>query len=914
MNKRQAKKKKAKVVINGQEYTGDVIEISANVDENIFDNPLDRQYASDLKDLANNVIEIDTLRVQSVENDIDDVIEQGDNLANVMKKVVEYTPTAEVITGGLTIKNITDDTINNIIEDTAENVKTDAEYIKSHPVKYMASQLLNTWKETVNEINEARNDIDNQRETLGEKFANGWAAMTVDAEYLKDSVRAAYCQNLNSATAVYSNAVDKYSEFAKNAKASLNTMHRKMDNLLDKMLDTVTLGAYSKTACYLEKYAYEHADKLEKEVYKFNIKKPISSLLDTVQYKLNTNLLASCEKKYGKAENVDEMKQNIDAYYKNLTDNAFFWGNMDKTIKDAPQYNGEVADVTFLADYKNSPVEATMALLEKGKNFFGKEFNKASANIKEFSNYLDIKADIALQSIKDASQQFEDKFNEVQDNIKQKNSIKDYEKYVYKNTKEYIKSLDDIIDDKTRFTGDRDKALQDKREFLQNKIKSMYLKIDLRKDNINELLADGKKYNVKHLEYYTKQDLKTIDKLYDLLDKDNKSYKKENLQLAIDLEKEYAGSIINISSNIKLGVDIANRSNNLTFEQKHTAYINALIKERDAAYRTANQIESGEIKGTHLGSTENTKTAQFMYDKAQKSANRYADTLDVLIKVTEKTYKAEEKFVDFLDNRKNDLVSAYGTAKKGFADFGKKSVNLFKSAKDYMVKQTKLAYTVSKWNEASIIMNGYKNKVDNLQNQINSYTKCAKRIEQTKDGLIQKESVLQNTQNEISTLVGKLAGTISCKTQITEPSKQLLKAMDILNKSITLNDVTVAKMQLDEIKKAYKTFSETLRGINYEKDIKNNPLLTADELEIAEQIKEKVDNFIIDKSQNIKDLTECDSKLNIISDKINDLSKDRQLNQNRFVQAKEEVEVLKQEAIDLGYKDKADDDSAPIIE
>ena len=354
----------------------DYIEKMATVDENSFKNPLDKQYIGDIKDLANTVIEIeDGLISKNSEKDIDNMLEQGDNLIKII------------------------DQSTNLV-----NV--------NHPVKYMFQQLKNTWNETAKEIKDAKLEKKNKHETLSEKFANAWAAISIQNEYYKNISKAVTYQNLMSDVNLYTNYLDKYSDFTKKAKKCLSETIAKIDICTDKILDAITFGAYSKTAQWVEKKFYANYKSFDQSIEKSEMK----SLADVIVHKFITNRFNTFERKYGHASSIEDMNKNIDNYYKNITDNAFFWGNKTQIIKNAPQYNGSVADVTF-TDYKKSPVENAISFKEDIKKYFTNEVSKVCGTLDAVDNYIDNKYDTTVEKIKQFGQKNKEKFNSMLKNI-----------------------------------------------------------------------------------------------------------------------------------------------------------------------------------------------------------------------------------------------------------------------------------------------------------------------------------------------------------------------------------------------------------------------------------------------------------------------------------------------------------------
>lgn len=534
----------------------DYIEKMAAVDENSFKNPLDKQYIGDIKDLANTVIEIeDGLISKNSENDIDNMLEQGDNLIKIIDQSTNLV------------------TVNN-------------------PVKYMFQQLKNTWNETAKEIKDAKLEKKNKRETLSEKFANAWAAINIQNEYYKDISKAVTYQNLMSDVNLYTNYIDKYSDFTKKAKKCLSDTIAKIDICADKTLDAITFGAYSKTAQWAEKKFYANYKSFDQSIEKSEMK----SLADIIAHKFITNRVNTFERKYGHASSIEDMNKNIDNYYKNLTDNAFFWGNKTQIIENAPQYNGKVADVTF-TDYKKSPVENAISFKEDIKKYFTNEVSKVCGTLDAVGNYIDNKYDATVEKIKQFGQKNKDKFNNILKNVE----------------------------------------------------------------------------------------------------------------------------------------------------------------------------------------------------------------------------------------------------------------NTFKSAKDAI-----------SWQYANIKMSKIKFQQDLIKKQIPAYEKMANRINQTVDGLIQKEIELKDTQKNITTLIGRLAGSISNNEISSEPSKQLSDAINILLTSLTKNNIKDIQQNIINLFDATKNFNIALKEVNYSNDIQNNPLLNTEELYLADEIKSELDKFIPNLINVAKDLTECKDKMNII--------------------------------------------------
>lgn len=537
---------------NEKDYIGKM----ANVDENSFKNPLDKQYIEDIKDLANTVIEIeDGLISKNSENDIDNMLEQGDNLINII------------------------DQSTNLV-----NV--------NHPVKYMFQQLKNTWNETAKEIKDAKLEKKNKRETLSEKFANAWAAINIQNEYYKDVSKAVTYQNLMTDVNLYANFVEKYSDFTQKAKKSLSDTVAKIEICTDKTLDAITFGAYSKTAQWAEKKFYANCKYFDQSIEKSEMK----SLADVIAHKFITNRFNAFERKYGHASSIEDINKNIDNYYKNITDNAFFWGNKTQIIENAPQYNGRVADVTF-TDYKKSPVENVISFKEDIKKYFTNEVSKVCGTLDAVGNYIDNKYDTTVEKIKQFGQTNKDKFNNILKNI-------------------------------------------------------------------------------------------------------------------------------------------------------------------------------------------------------------------------ENTFKATKNVIS--------------------------------------------------WQCANIKMSKIKFEQEIIKKQIPAYEKIANRINQTVDGLIQKEIELKSTQKNITTLIGRLAGTVSNDKISSEPSKQLYDAIQILSKSLTESNVQDMQQNIKNLFEATKEFNTVLRGVNYSNDIQNNPLLSTEELYLADEIKVQLDKFIPNLINVSKDLTECKDKINII--------------------------------------------------
>lgn len=221
------------------------------------------------------------------------------------------------------------------------------EAVAKHPIQYAIAEM----KQTLSEIKDARLYYKQAHGNFLNTLKDCGKAAITESERTLVAVRVSIMNtvknNLEMAAKTLNAAAMGFMDLAQKGKQALLKGTREIVRFSDKLGDAITLGGYSKLMAALEKANKNMKEKLFKE--------------DSFSYKMNQFM----EKSHEKIRGMDS-----ESYWKDISDNAFCWGNITNEKGD-------------IVGYEKSPVQA---LQDNTSAFVGKVVAKSKEEGQEICN------------------------------------------------------------------------------------------------------------------------------------------------------------------------------------------------------------------------------------------------------------------------------------------------------------------------------------------------------------------------------------------------------------------------------------------------------------------------------------------------------------------------------------------------